>query len=166
MYLRNFVSSLAVLAATTLTVEGKNTEEWKTRSVYQILTDRFAQDQQSSSACGDLHNYCGGTFKGIQNNLDYISGMGFNAIWISPIPVNAEADYHGYGAMDWEKVNDHFGSEQDLLDLISACHDRDIWVMLDVVANHTSYYANSDYSNINPFNKSEYYHNKCDSREH
>ena len=88
--------------------------------------------------------------------------MGFDAIWISPIPHNAEADYHGYGALDWEKVNEHFGSEEDLHDLIEACHDRDIWVMLDVVANHTSYYANSDFSNVNPFNKAEYYHPKCD----
>ena len=34
--------------------------------------------------------------------------------------------------------------------------------MLDVVANHSSYYANSDFSNINPLNKPEYYHDKCD----
>ena len=88
--------------------------------------------------------------------------MGFDAIWISPIPHNAEADYHGYGALDWEKVNEHFGSEEDLHSLIEACHARDIWVMLDVVANHTSYYANEDFSNVNPFNKAEYYHDKCD----
>jgi len=87
--------------------------------------------------------------------------MGFDAIWISPIPHNAEADYHGYGALDWTKVNEHFGSEQDLKDLIAACHARDIWVMLDVVANHTSYYASSDFSNVVPFNKSEYYHPEC-----
>ena len=34
--------------------------------------------------------------------------------------------------------------------------------MLDVVANHSTYYANSDFSNINPLNKPEYYHTKCD----
>jgi alpha-amylase len=30
--------------------------------------------------------FCGGDFKGIQQNLNYIKGMGFDAIWISPIP--------------------------------------------------------------------------------
>lgn len=109
-----------------------------------------------------MHNYCGGSFKGIQNNLDYIAGLGFDAIWISPIPHNYETSYHGYGALDWEKVNEHFGTEQELKDLVKACHDRDIWVMLDVVANHSSYYANSDFSNVNPLNKPEYYHPKCD----
>jgi alpha-amylase len=109
-----------------------------------------------------LHNYCGGTFKGIQDNLDYITGMGFDAIWISPIPHNAEADYHGYGALDWERVNEHFGTADELHDLIDACHERDVWVMLDVVANHSSYYADSDFSNVNPLNDPDMYHPKCD----
>jgi len=49
-----------------------------------------------------------------------------------------------------------------LIDLVNACHDRDIWVMLDVVANHTSYYAEPDFSNINPFNQASHYHSQCD----
>ena len=85
--------------------------------------------------------------------------MGFDAIWISPIPENQfPYDYHGYGALNWEKVNSYFGTENDLHEMIKACHDRDIWVMLDVVANHSSYYSNSDFSNVYPLNKTEYYH--------
>lgn len=151
--------AVALVAAAT---QAKTTEEWKTRSVYQLLTDRFAKSEPSDQPCQDLSQYCGGTFKGITDNLDYIEGMGFNAIWISPIPHNAEPDYHGYGALDWEKVNEHFGTEQELHDLIEACHERDIWVMLDVVANHTSYYANKDFSNVYPFDSAEYYHSFCD----
>jgi len=79
-----------------------------------------------------LHNYCGGTFKGITNNLNYIEGLGVNAIWISPIPVNTPGGYHGYWAMDITKVNPYFGSEDDLKELVNECHKRDIWVMLDV----------------------------------
>lgn len=151
-----FATYLAAMAS------AHTTEEWKSRSIYQLLTDRFGRTDGDTSACSDLHNYCGGTFKGIEENLDYIAGMGFDAIWISPIPKNAEPDYHGYGALDWEVVNDHFGTSQELTELIDACHARDIWVMLDVVANHTSYYAESDFSNVHPFDKSEYYHPKCD----
>jgi len=155
-----FTTSLALLACSAV---AKTAEEWKTRSVYQLLTDRFAKtDPADEGPCNDLSKYCGGTFKGIERNLDYIEGMGFNAIWISPIPHNAEPDYHGYGAMDWERINEHFGEEEDLMSLIDECHKRDIWVMLDVVANHTSYYADPDFSNINPFNQAEHYHPKCD----
>jgi alpha-amylase len=61
-----------------------------------------------------LTKYCGGTFNGITQHLDYIQGMGFDAIWISPIPHNAEPDYHGYGALNWEQINEHFGTSDEL----------------------------------------------------
>ena len=49
-----------------------------------------------------MTKYCGGTWKGIENNLDYIAGMGFDAIWISPHINNKGNDYHGYGGLNWE----------------------------------------------------------------
>ena len=89
-----------------------STAEWKKRSIYQILTDRFARPKGSSKEkCANLNDYCGGTFKGIEENLDYIEGMGFDAIWISPVIDNTEGGYHGYWARDWDKINSHFGTE-------------------------------------------------------
>ena len=67
----------------------KNKEEWKTRAIYQIITDRFATSDSSEPNC-NLSQYCGGTFQGIINKLDYIKGMGFDAIWISPVVENTE----------------------------------------------------------------------------
>lgn len=116
---------------------GHSPSEWKSRTIYQVLTDRIDKTNGAQgSYCNDLKNYCGGTFKGIQNHLDYIAGMGFDAIWISPIVKNWPGSYHGYHCVDLYKINDNFGSEQDLKDLISAAHDKGIWVMVDVVANH------------------------------
>ena len=108
--------------------------EWKKRTVYQFLTDRFAND--GASGCGDVHNYCGGNYKSAINQLDYIKGMGFDAVWISPIVDNIDGGYHGYWAKDWDKTNSHFGSDQDLKDFVQAAHNKGIWVMVDVVANH------------------------------
>jgi len=135
-------------------------EEWKQRTIYQILTDRFARDTYDPNAPCDLHKYCGGTWKGLESKLDYISGMGFDAIWISPIPENKGEDYHGYGALDWFKVNPHFGTEQDLKDLVATAKSKDIWIMLDVVANHVAP-VDLDFSEVTPFNNAEYYHSKC-----
>jgi 1,4-alpha-glucan branching enzyme len=45
--------------------------------------------------------------------IPYIKGMGFNAIWISPILENLEDSYHGYHTTNFYKLNDHFGSEAD-----------------------------------------------------
>jgi alpha-amylase len=150
-------SILAVLAAT---VSAGNTSEWKQRSVYQVLTDRFARADGSTSACSNLSNYCGGNYKGMINKLDYIKGMGFDAIWISPIVENTPGSYHGYHATNWEGTNSNFGSKQDLIDFVNAAHAKGIWVMVDVVANHVGP-VGTDYSKIYPFNKSEHYHSNC-----
>lgn len=113
--------------------------DWASRTIYQVLTDRIASpDSNSWSACQDLSVYCGGTWKGLELKLDYISSMGFDAIWISPMPKNLGNDYHGYAFLDLYQLNEHFGTEDDLKSLISEAHKRDIWVMLDVVANHVA----------------------------
>ena len=61
-------------------------DAWQDRVIYQLLTDRFAKYPSSYAPCSDLNDYCGGSFAGMESNLDYIAGMGFDAIWISPIP--------------------------------------------------------------------------------
>ena len=127
-----------------------NDSEWKSRVIYQVLTDRF--ESGSSSACSDLSSYCGGTWAGITQQLPYIqgltpsifaklfihsvSGMGFDAIWISPIVTQTANGYHGYWMQDINGFNPHFGSKADLQALIQACHSRNMFIMLDVVANH------------------------------
>jgi len=62
--------------------------------------------------------------------------MGFDAIWISPVIENTANGYHGYWAKDLYKLNSNFGSVQDFKDFILELHKRDMWVMVDVVANH------------------------------
>ena len=94
------------------------------------------------------------------NNLEHITRMGFNAIWISPIPINTAKGYHGYWAEDLYKVNPHFGTADELKALVRECHKRDIWVMLDVVANHMGN-AHSDFRRFRPFNQSSDYHSYC-----
>ncbi len=47
--------------------------------------------------------------------------------------LNLNDDYHGYAFLDLYKVNDHFGTEDELKHLIAEAHARDIWIMLDVV---------------------------------
>ena len=96
------------------------------------MTDRFASESDKSSQCSDLQSYCGGTFNGIAEKLDYIQGLGANAIWISPIPSQTDGGYHGYWQQDITKINPNFGTSDDLKNLVNACHKRDIWVMLDV----------------------------------
>lgn len=68
-------------------VYAADTNAWKSRSIYFVLTDRIARssDDSGGGSCGNLGNYCGGTFKGLESKLDYIKGLGFDAIWITPV---------------------------------------------------------------------------------
>jgi alpha-amylase len=77
----------AFLLPLTSTVLAADVDAWKSRNIYFALTDRIARgsDDTGGSACGDLSDYCGGTFQGLQSKLDYIQGMGFDAIWITPV---------------------------------------------------------------------------------
>jgi len=149
--------TFAAMAATT---QAGDTNYWKSKSIYQVLTDRFWRDSGDSNVCTNLSQYCGGTFKGIEEKLDYITGMGFDAIWISPVVDNIEPGYHGYWARNWEKINSHFGSEDDLKNLVKTAHSKGVAVMVDVVANHSGPIGD-DFSQIYPLNQAEHYHSDC-----
>jgi alpha-amylase len=146
--------------------------QWRGKSIYQVLTDRFARaDGSTTSTCntGD-RIYCGGTWQGIINHLDYIQGMGFTAIWISPITLNLPEDtaygeaYHGYWQQNIDALNSNFGTADDLKALSSALHTRGMYLMVDVVVNHFGWNGSAstvDYSRFVPFNSSSYFHNYC-----
>ena len=86
--------------------------------------------------------------------------MGFDALWISPHVNNNGNNYHGYCGLNWEKTNEHFGTDDDLKSLIKTAHEQGIYVMADVIANHVAP-VGEDYSSIYPFNLSEHYHSRC-----
>ena len=94
--------------------------------MYEIFPRSF-QDS-NDDGIGDL--------RGITQKLDYLSDLGVGAIWLTPI--FASPSYHGYDITDYYKINPEFGTEQDLIDLVNAAHERDIKVILDFVAGHTS----------------------------
>lgn len=56
--------------------------------------------------------------------------MGFDALYISPFVENTKNGYHGYWAQNIYKVNEHFGTEEDLKALVKEAHKRDIYVRI------------------------------------
>ena len=79
--------SIAILPFFGALINAADKTAWKSRSIYFALTDRIARNSNDNggSSCGNLGDYCGGTFQGLQGKLDYIKGMGFDAIWITPV---------------------------------------------------------------------------------
>ena len=76
MHLRTFFS-LSVLGTV---AQGLSPADWRAQSIYQIMTDRFARTDGSTTASCDLGDYCGGTWEGLINHLDYVQDMGFTAV--------------------------------------------------------------------------------------
>ncbi|MGW4747202.1 pullulanase-type alpha-1,6-glucosidase [Streptomyces sp. NPDC004290] len=127
---------------------------------YFVLPDRFANGDPSNDRGGltgsrtrtgfdpaDKGFYQGGDLKGLSRRLDYIKGLGTTAIWMAPIfknrPVqgtgkDASAGYHGYWITDFTQVDPHFGTNEDLRQLIAAAHAKGMKVFFDVITNHTA----------------------------
>ena len=97
------------------------------------------QNAADASAWREAGNrYAGGNLKGLTSKIGYLKRLGITAIWISPVfqQVSFQETYHGYGIQDFLRVNQHFGTDQDLKDLVKSAHENGIFVILDIILNH------------------------------
>ena len=80
--MRFSIAALLVLTSISSTASALSPAEWRSQSIYQLLTDRFARTDGSTTAACDAADgiYCGGSWQGVIDKLDYIQGMGFTAV--------------------------------------------------------------------------------------
>jgi neopullulanase len=130
--------------------------------MYLAMPDRFADGDPSNDdppvARGlfdraKARYYHGGDFQGLVSRLAYLQDLGITALWLNPWYDNSNrlneretydhqpiTDYHGYGAVDFYGVDEHFGDLASLRALVDAAHARGIKVIQDQVANHSGPY--------------------------
>ncbi|WP_266183825.1 alpha-amylase family glycosyl hydrolase [Dyella humicola] len=148
------------------------------QAIYFVMTDRFVNGDPSNDhrdqggahhtfdipvqgPNGETDNigYLGGDFKGVLNNAGYIRGMGFGAVWITPIVDNPDeaftggdpvtwgasladrgkAGYHGYWGVSFYKLDEHLPSKDlDFAQFTSRMRAQGLKTVLDIVANHGS----------------------------
>ena len=102
--------------------------KWLTDAVfYEIYPQSF-----KDSNCDGI-----GDINGIREKLDYINKLGCNALWINPCFDSPFKDA-GYDVKDYKKVAPRYGTNDDLFHLFSEAHERNMHVLLDLVAGHTS----------------------------
>ncbi len=125
--------------------------------IYLLMPDRFANgDTTNDDVTGMLekadrtnpNGRHGGDIKGIENHLDYLTGLGATAVWINPLLENnmPAYSYHGYAMTDFYKVDPRFGSNSDYKNLIRKAHQKGLKVIQDMVFNHcgTNYFWKGD----------------------
>ena len=112
--------------------------DWSRQAlVYHVFVDRFYPgDGKPWNPTPDVRGFYGGTLRGVIDKLDYIQGLGFNTIWLSPFFVSDS--HHGYNASDYYTVEPRLGTNADLQELIEKAHARGMRMLLDFVANHWS----------------------------
>ena len=130
--------------------------------IYLIMPDRFSDGDPSNNdppQSRGLYDraktryYHGGDLQGIINRLPYLKELGVTAIWLNPWYDNVNhlnerevyddgpiTDYHGYGAVDFYAVEEHFGTMSKLREMVEAAHRLGIKVIQDQVANHSGPY--------------------------
>jgi glycosidase len=139
---------------------------WEDQVFYFLMLDRFSDGNEKNyldingnpvtsgttspySTTSSINNpnynqngngWKGGTLKGLETKIGYLKRLGITAIWISPILKQFEPfnTYHGYGIQDFLEIDHHFGNKADLQDLIKTAHDNGIYVILDIIFNHTA----------------------------
>jgi len=102
---------------------------------YEIFVGSFYSSK--NNGMGDL--------KGIIQKLDYLNdgnpdsntSLHIDGLWL--MPINPSPSYHKYDVRDYKAIDTSYGTMQDFEDLIAACNQRGIRVIIDLVVNHTSY---------------------------
>jgi len=106
---------------------GKDLPWWKKTTVYQIYPRSFKDS--TGNGIGDL--------PGIISKLDYLQNLGIETIWFSPFFMSPQAD-HGYDVSDYKRIAPEYGTMVDCEKLIQEIHNREMYVVFDLVLNHTS----------------------------
>lgn len=141
--------------------KGGGLDCWKNKLIYQVIIDRFARPFGNNDPCDDLRKQCGGTFRGITEKLDYIQGLGVDAIWIGPVMKNAPNGYMGFWPVSLNEINPWFGGWLELKELIDEVHRRGMLIMVGFTANSMGHFW-SDISFMEPPWNDFSMYNGCD----
>lgn len=111
---------------------------------YHIFPDRFYNGRPETSPENiepwgsepTLSNFMGGDIPGISDKIEYLKDLGITTIYMTPF--FKSHSNHKYDIIDFFKVDPHFGTDQDLKNLVQKAHENGIKVVIDAVFNHSS----------------------------
>lgn len=139
--------------------EELNRFDLHTQIMYFLMVDRFYNANKENDAPENdpaihpMANHHGGDLLGVKQKIQdgYFNQLGANTIWLSPILRNPKgayglwdkggvrskfSAYHGYWPISFTKIDERFGTANELKGIVEAAHQKDDNVILDFVANH------------------------------
>jgi oligo-1,6-glucosidase/glucan 1,6-alpha-glucosidase len=131
---------------------------WHRSVVYQIYPRSFYDS--NGDGIGDL--------RGIIEKLDYLSDLGMDVIWLSPVFPSPNDD-NGYDISDYKNIMEEFGTLKDMEELLVKANHKNIKILMDLVANHTSdehqWFIESRKSKDNPYRDYYIWRDAVDGKE-
>lgn len=131
---------------------------------YQIFPERFKNGNKNNdpetveaweTGIPSRENFFGGDLEGVIEKVDYLSDLGVNAIYMTP--VFKSTTNHKYDTTDYFQIDPHFGDNETLKKLVEKCHSKGIKVVLDAVFNHCGYMFDKFQDVVEKGEKSPYY---------
>ncbi len=127
--------------------------DWRSAVLYFVFVDRFNNGDTNNdgkvSGVEEPANFQGGDYAGVIAKIKegYFDKLGVNALWLTVPMDNTNSSgaghdghqysaYHGYWPVDLDKTEEHFGSGDELQQLVDEAHARGIKVLLDYAMNH------------------------------
>lgn len=124
--------------------------DWRDQNIYFLLVDRFDNGKRTplyNGIKGNLKRNLkigigaqGGTLKGVKRRLPYLKKLGITTVWLSPVfknRIDKTGALHGYAIQHFLAIDPHYGTKKDLQNLVKAAHKLGMYVILDIVINHT-----------------------------
>jgi glycosidase len=178
LFASSFRRSAVALLALAAVPRVLHAQDFKKEVIYQIITDRFFDgdptnnDPPQSRGMYDptktnWQAYWGGDLKGIEDKLPYLHAMGVTALWISPPVDNSNkpwmgpdgkpvpylfAPYHGYGARDFTRIDEHFGDAKNdwvaFDNMVEAAHRLGMKIIVDYSPNDTNLINTGEYGAV------------------
>jgi oligo-1,6-glucosidase/glucan 1,6-alpha-glucosidase len=135
-----------------------NRKWWHRSVVYQIYPRSFYDS--NGDGIGDL--------RGIIEKLDYLSELGIDVIWLSPVFPSPNDD-NGYDISDYKNIMEEYGTLKDMEELLVKANHKNIKILMDLVANHTSdehqWFIESRKSKDNPYRDYYIWRDAVDGKE-
>ncbi len=121
---------MVALPEMTVTTERReeHAEWWRGACIYEVYLRSFMDSDDDGE--GDL--------SGLLSRLDYLAGLGVDAIWITPFFPSPMHD-SGYDVSDYRQVDPRFGTLEDFREVVQAAHDLGLRVVIDQVYSHSSH---------------------------
>lgn len=120
-------------------IDGKVVTTGKTPMYRLDDTNEIKTDDEKKAWREAGVKWVGGKIKGITSKIGYLKRLGVTAIWVGPIfkQVAFQETYHGYGIQNYLEVDPCLGTIEDFQEMVNTAHANDIYVILDIILNHT-----------------------------